>query len=247
VLPALASAGFRAVAPFMRGYTPTTVPADGRYDVETLGRDVVTLIEALAPDGAHPGRAIVVGHDWGAAAAYAAVGLAPSRIAMLATVAIPHPAGVLPTPSMLWAVRHFASLRFPNAAAKVRKNDFAYVDELIRRWSPAWDVPPDAADHVKRVFADPASLDAALGYYRAITLPLPASYRRKVVVPTVAFAGENDIVPPHVYERARRRFEAEYEVVRMPGGHFMHREDPARFVAELVPRVVAARPRFTAA
>src|SRR5580658_10060075 len=72
VRPAVAAAGYRAVTPFLRGYAPTSVPADGAYDAETLGRDVVALIDALGER-----RAVVVGHDWGAAAAYSAATLAP--------------------------------------------------------------------------------------------------------------------------------------------------------------------------
>src|SRR5438132_1374716 len=61
VRPALAGAGYRAVSPYTRGYFPSTVPSDGRYDVETLGRDVIAWIDALGER-----QAIVVGHDWGA-------------------------------------------------------------------------------------------------------------------------------------------------------------------------------------
>src|SRR5262245_2851660 len=58
-IPALVSAGFRVVAPFMRGYAPTSQPADGRFDAMALGEDVVALLDALGED------AIVIGHDWG--------------------------------------------------------------------------------------------------------------------------------------------------------------------------------------
>src|SRR5262245_21138100 len=58
VRPALAKRGYRAVSVFTRGYWPTEVPADGRYDAETLGRDLLALIEALGETSA-----IVVGHD----------------------------------------------------------------------------------------------------------------------------------------------------------------------------------------
>src|SRR5919112_1132686 len=57
----LAGAGYRAVAPFMRGYPPTGPAPDGRYDAEVLGADVAGLVEALG-DGS---PAFVVGHDWG--------------------------------------------------------------------------------------------------------------------------------------------------------------------------------------
>src|SRR5438445_4208078 len=102
----LAKAGFRAVAPFTRGYHPTAIPADGKYDVETLGRDLLALIEALGAQ-----QAIVVGHDWGAAASYAAASLGPERVALLVTLAIPHPRSLKPTPRALWAIRHFFTLR----------------------------------------------------------------------------------------------------------------------------------------
>ena len=97
VRPALAEAGYRAVSPFMRGYAPTEVPADGKYDSDTLGQDVLALIDALGG-----GPAIVVGHDWGASAAYSAVGLGPERIRFLVTVAVPHPASLKPSPRLVW-------------------------------------------------------------------------------------------------------------------------------------------------
>lgn len=233
VRPAVAASGFRAVAPFMRGYHPTEIPRVEAFDQETIGRDVVALVEALGER-----QAIVVGHDWGASAACSAVGLAPERVRLVVTVAIPHPAGVLPTPGVLWAVRHFASLRRRNAAAKIRRGDFAHLDELVQRWSPQWRVPAGETDAVKRSLAEPGSLEAALGYYRALSLRLPPSLRRKVEVPAVAFAGEHDNVAPAVFERARSRYANTYEVVRMPGGHFMHREHPDVFIRELL-RVLA--------
>ena len=68
LLPELAGAGYRAVAPFMRGYAPTEVPEDGRYQTGALVADAVALHEALGGDG----RAVLIGHDWGAMAAYGA-------------------------------------------------------------------------------------------------------------------------------------------------------------------------------
>ena len=90
-LPALADAGFRAVAPFMRGYHPTAIPADGAYDSDTLAADAVALITALGEE-----QAIVVGHDWGASAAYGAATIAPERVKKLVVLAIPHPKSLNP-------------------------------------------------------------------------------------------------------------------------------------------------------
>lgn len=238
VRPALAAAGFRAVSPFTRGYAPTDVPADGKYDAETLGTDVVELIDVLS-DGE---GAFLVGHDWGASAAYSAATLRPEKLHGLVTLAIPHPAGIRPSPGLMWNVRHFFSLTRRNAAKKVAANDFAYVDELVRRWSPGWQVPPDETKAVKAVFANPESLDAALAYYRAaVGKGLPASQRKRVAVRTVSFAGENDIVKPEQYDRARTRYTGEYRVIRMPGGHFLHRQHPQIFNTHLVDVLVGWR------
>src|SRR5262249_58250647 len=72
LLPALAAAGFRAVAPFMPGYAPTSPAPDGRYQSVLLAQDAVALIDALGG-----GRAFVVGHRWGATARYRAAAPAP--------------------------------------------------------------------------------------------------------------------------------------------------------------------------
>jgi len=224
VRPLLAADGWRVVAPFMRGYAPTEIPPKEAYDSDTLGWDVLALIEALGES-----QAIVVGHDWGADAAYAAAILDPSRIRLLVTLAIPHPASLRPTPRMLWAGRHFLSLRRKSAPAMVRRKDFAHVDELVHRWSPQWNFEPAETAAVKAVFRMPGSLEAALGYYRALR---PAR-KRIVQVPTVSFAGEDDVLDAAEFERARPLFAKDYRVVSMPGGHFMHREYPERFQAEL--------------
>jgi pimeloyl-ACP methyl ester carboxylesterase len=234
--PALAKAGYRAVTPWTRGYAPTAIPADGKYDVDTLGADILGLIAALGEKSA-----IVVGHDFGAAAAYSAVGLDPTKIRMLVTVAIPHPAALKPTPRLAWKVRHFLTLRRKNAAAKIRKRSLVHLDELVQRWSPTWEVPAGETDAVKASLGEPGSLEAALAYYRAFRPALPASQRKRIEVPSASFAGADDMIPLQVYERARSRYVGPHEVVTLPGGHFLHREHPDKFVPELL-RVIASAP-----
>jgi pimeloyl-ACP methyl ester carboxylesterase len=230
VRPALAGAGFRAVAPFMRGYAPTEIPARDAYDADTLGLDALALIEALGEE-----KAFLVGHDWGASAAYSAAGLGPERLRMLITLAIPHPASIVPTPRLLWGVRHFFALSLPRAAARIRAGELAYIDELVQRWSPVWKVPPGETDAVRKALRGPGHLEAALGYYRAVRPWLPAAQRRKVRVPAVAFAGTDDpVMPREAYERASSRYADRYDVVSMPGGHFMHREHPEVFIENLL-------------
>jgi pimeloyl-ACP methyl ester carboxylesterase len=237
---ALGQAGFRAVAPFTRGYAPTAVPSDGKYDPDRLGQDLLALVRALGERSA-----VVVGHDWGASAAYSAAALEPSAVRLLVTIAIPHPASLVPTPRAIWAVRHFFALSQRRAVRWVPDRDFAYVDELVHRWSPAWNPAPGETDAVKAIFRDPASLDAALGYYRALRPWMPPSHRIKIAVPTVCFAGDTDLLPASAYERARSRFTSSYEVVEMPGGHFMHREHPQVFIDHLL-RILREGPKRTA-
>ena len=230
---ALAKAGYRAVSPFMRGYAPTPVPADGKYDTETLGRDAAALIDALGEK-----RAIVIGHDWGATAAYAVALAAPERVRFLVSLAIPHPASLKPSPFILWKVRHFITLRRKGAPAKMRATNFALVDELVRRWSPAWQVPAGETDAVKKAFAEPGCVEAACGYYRALGFSIPKSQRHKVTVPTLAFAGATDsVLRTAAFEGARGWHTAGYEVVTLPGGHFLHREHPEEFARALVQRL----------
>ena len=230
----LARAGYRAVAPFMRGYFPTAIPTDAKYDTDTLGRDVLELIPALGEN-----QAIVVGHDWGASTAYSAAALGPDRVRLLVTLAIPHPRSIRPTPMNAWRLRHFLPLRRPGIADKIRKNDMRYIDELWHRWSPAWkNIPAEEIAPVKEAFSHPGCLEAACSYYKFISLKMPPSHRANIDVPAVAFAGEHDLIEPRAYEKARTCFTKSYEVVQVPGGHFMHREHPDEFNRELV-RVLA--------
>ncbi len=227
-LPVAAELGFHAVAPFTRGYAPTEIPKEDDFGSDTLGRDVLALATALGAKDF-----VLVGHDWGASAAYSAAGLAGERIRLLVTVGLPHPASIAATPSLIWTVRHFFTLRPRGKAARMRADGMKLLDELVQRWSPAWKVPPGETDAVKRSLGAPGSLEAALGYYRAISPATPAGQKRRVTCPSVAFAGTDDNVPVSAYERARRRFTGRYDVVTMPGGHFMHREHPDVFAREL--------------
>lgn len=227
---ALAARGYRAVAPFMRGYDPSPPSPDGRYGIDDLARDAIALLEALSES-----PAVVVGHDWGATAALGCAHLAPERVRLLVTLAIPHPRAVVPSPGLAFRARHFVGFKLPGAVRRLERRGFAQVDELVARWSPRWRFGPEETADVKRAFAAPGSAAAAVEYYRQVGARLPRSQLARVEVPAVAFAGESDGVLTDVdtYERARRFHEDHYEVVRMPGGHFLHREHPERFAEAL--------------
>ncbi len=165
LLPALAEAGFHAVAPFMRGYAPTEVPADGLYQTGALSADACALHEALDGDS----DAVLVGHDWGALAAYGAAAWQPERWRRVVTAAVP------PTATLAEAFLSYDQLRrswymyfflHPLAEVAVSLDDLAFLDRLWSDWSPGYDATVDLA-HTKDALRGPANLAAALGYYRA--------------------------------------------------------------------------------
>ena len=87
LLPALADAGYRAVAPFLRGYAPTAVPEDGIYQMGAVATDANALHEVLGGDG----DAVLIGHDWGALASYAVANHQPGRWRRVVTASVPPP------------------------------------------------------------------------------------------------------------------------------------------------------------
>jgi pimeloyl-ACP methyl ester carboxylesterase len=225
----IAAKGYRAVSPFMRGYRPTAIPARDA-DQETLAHDAIALIDALGAT-----EAVVIGHDWGASAAYGAAALAPDRVTKLFVLAIPHPAALKPTLKKLWGVRHFAAYKLPGAPKRFARNDFAALPAIYRRWSPSWSPDPSEFDAVRSSFSDGASVNAAFGYYRKLS-PVPsASLKKRISVPTVVFAGLDDpLAEPADYRHAARMFTGDYIVEEVDGGHFMHREHPDAFAERLL-------------
>lgn len=229
VRPALAEAGYKAVSPFTRGYAPTEIPEGDAYFARDLGTDVLGLIEALGYE-----QAVIVGHDWGASACYAAAHLQPERVAKLVTIAIPHPRTLKPSLGDMWKFRHFIGFKMPGAVRRFKRGDFKTVNTLYKRWSPAWDAPESEFDAAKNAFAAPGCANAALGYYRCLSFKLDPFMKQPLEIPTLCFAGETDVVAPEAYDKAEWMFKGGYQVERLPGGHFMHRENPDEFVAKLL-------------
>ncbi|MCB9673362.1 MAG: alpha/beta hydrolase [Alphaproteobacteria bacterium] len=227
--PALASAGFRAVAPYTRGIAPSTLPADGDYASDTLGRDIIGLIDALGEERAH-----IVGHDFGASAAYSAAGLHPERLHSLTTVAIPHPASIVPTLGKLWGVRHFFTHRLPGAAARFARDDYAQIRVLYERWSPGFAWPDSELEAAKNAYSAPGCCAAALAYYAFVSPRVPDGQRKRIGVRSLVVGGTTDGVATAAdFERSRARFTGDLRVEMLPGGHFLHREHPEPFVALL--------------
>ncbi len=166
LLPALARAGFHAVAPFMRGYAPTSIPTDNTYQTAALGHDANALHAALGADD----RAVIIGHDWGAPATYAAAVLAPERWSKVVGMSVP-PWGAMGRAfisnlDQLHRSWYMFFFQHPLSDLVVSANDLAFIDWLWQQWSPNLHADIDLSN-AKACLADPAHLQAALGYYRA--------------------------------------------------------------------------------
>jgi pimeloyl-ACP methyl ester carboxylesterase len=236
LLPALADAGFRAVAPWLRGYAPTEIPGDGAYQAGALAADAVALHEALGGDE----RAVIVGHDWGAVATYAAAAAAPGRWRRVVAMAIP-PAGGAATFAANYdqIKRSFYVFFFqsPLADAAVPSHDLRFIEELWRDWSPGYDGAEDVA-HAKDALREPANLTAAIGYYRAIFDPPRAGPKNAdhqqasagpAPQPTLYLHGINDgCIGVELSKGAEGAMGPGSRVQLVErAGHFLHVEKPA--------------------
>ncbi|HEX2576535.1 MAG TPA: alpha/beta hydrolase [Aquihabitans sp.] len=237
LMPELAGAGYRVVAPFLRGYAPSEVPADGLYQSGAIAADAIALHDELGGDG----DAVLVGHDWGALATYAAAGHAPERWRKVVVAAVPPPATVAQAffsydqLRRSWYMFFFQS---PLADMAVPMDDLAFIDRLWADWSPGYDAAEDLA-HVKDCLRDPANLAAALGYYRA-TLGTGA---RAPELDAIEAAGAAPLTQPTLYlhgatdgcmgtelidDRVLASLPAEGSRVEVipDAGHFLHLEQP---------------------
>jgi len=201
LLPALAEAGYRAVAPFMRGYAPTAIAADGHYRTSDLVGDAVALHQALGGDG----EAVLIAHDWGATAAWGATTLEPQRWRRVVIANVP-PFQIFGQIAFrydqLKRSFYFWFFQMSIAESIVGANDLAFLDGLWADWSPGYNATDDLAQ-VKECLRDPANLRAAMGYYRAFfdparfgspewTIEQGAAWGRPTPQPTPYLHGTND-------------------------------------------------------
>ncbi len=229
---ALLDNGWRVSVPWLRGYHAETIVAGRGYDPETLGRDVLALLDALEIP-----RAVIVGHDWGALLSYVAAGLEPERVRAIVTFGIPHPSVLRPTPQALWEVRHFFALKLPWAARSCRRNDFAYLERLYRRWSPQWsgDAREETLARARQALSSQVTLNGAIDYYRAIPLRPSAAAERVGAVPGLIVTGTHSLGAHALYEQTAALLAPPSRALIVPGaGHWPQRENASVVVPELL-------------
>lgn len=231
----LNEAGFRTVAPYLRGYHPATF-SDRGFGTSDQADDVALLLDALGER-----TAVVVGHDWGADAAFSSATKHPDRVTKMVALGIPHPATLKPSPDAAWVGRHFLYFKLPWAQATARFFGLRMVGRLYRRWAPSWRGPARDASVAAAVeaFRDERVLRGALAYYKALRPGNPL-YRAKVGVPGLVVGGADE--PPALqrgYEATPGRFTASCQVRVLDGaGHWPHRENEEAFLRALLPFLV---------
>jgi pimeloyl-ACP methyl ester carboxylesterase len=157
---ALTAAGYRVIAPDLRGFGESSKPADvSAYTPSALIGDLTGLLDALKIDRAH-----LVGHDWGAAITWMAAMFVPGRIASMTALSVGHPSAFrsagLAQREKSWYMLLF---QFAGIAEQwLSQDDFRNLRE--------WSAHPDI-DAVAERLADPAALTASLSLYRAIVPP----------------------------------------------------------------------------
>jgi pimeloyl-ACP methyl ester carboxylesterase len=251
--PRLVESGWRVIAPFMRGYAPSSIPSDGSYHIGALMDDALRVRSAA---GGTP-QDVVIGHDWGAMAATGLAAMANSPFAKAVIMSVPPAAalrgrvphrgrliGQLPHQLLRsWYIFYFQLPWLPYHSA-------SWVLPLLwRRWSPGFDAEEDLR-HVEAAIGTPESWRAALGPYRATvrnTRP-PAQYAElhqqwmsAPRLPSLYLHGRDDgcVTPAFAYWTEKVLPAGSDVAVVEHAGHFLQLEQPEE-VAKLVLRFIGS-------
>jgi pimeloyl-ACP methyl ester carboxylesterase len=250
VAPALVDAGWRVVAPFMRGYVPSSLPSDGSYHVGAYMDDALRVLDAAGPTG----RDVVIGHDWGAIAGAGLAAMPDSPFTKAVIMSVPPSAafrGRVPQPGRLaamlprqmlrsWYIMYFQLPWLPERSASW------VVPKLWRDWSPGYRADEDLR-HVDAAIGAAERWRAALGYYRATvrnTRP-PAQYAElhqhwlsAPLLPTLYLHGADDGCLGNYTPWVERVLPDGSEIALIEnGGHFLQLDQPdvvARRIVDFV-------------
>ena len=228
-ITALTAAGYRTIAPDMRGFGESDMPTDvAGYRISSIARDAIGLLDALGIERAH-----VVGHDWGALTAWLIAALYPARVERLAVLAVGHPAtGREPTIAQREMTWYYLLFQFAGVAeALLQRDDW----RLFREWTRG-------DGDTERYVADlsrPSALTAALNYYRANLHPERELHGRPqipaVAAPTLGLWGNRDhFVTESPMQRSAEFVRGEWHYERIDGAsHWLHL-DASQRVNELL-------------
>ena len=248
VAPRLNEAGFRTVAPMLRGFGGTRflsaeTPRTGNSGV--LAHDAIELMDALGI-----GRFVVAGHDWGSNMAEGlAVGW-PERVGSISMLSTPPRLGGMPTPPFEQAQRQwyhwFQATACGAEAVRADPKGFAHI--MWVNWAPKGWFEEATFETVARSFENPDFVPVTLHSYRArwgeaesdprsAELEAKVKATKQLSTPVLYIQGEVDGVnPPHVSEEISEKFSGPFERRVLPGvGHFPTREAP-EVVAEALVR-----------
>ncbi len=234
-LLALATAGYRAVAPSQRGYSPGARPdvTDlAQYHFDRLVADAMGIVAAC---GYRDRRFHLVGHDWGASIAWGVADRYPDRLASLTVLSRPHPSAfnrALQMPDGEQARRswHHRAFLEPEAGSRVLADDSRWLRERLARSG----VPVDAIERHLSVIGNKEAMEAALAWYRArgaIRSPLGV-----IGVPVLYIWGDaDDTVGRIAAEGTREYVSGPYQFEALSGvGHFVAEQASDRVNALLL-------------
>jgi pimeloyl-ACP methyl ester carboxylesterase len=239
VIDRLVAQGYRCLAPNQRGYSPGARPPRRRdYRIPDLVADLGALIDASGAQRVH-----LVGHDWGAAVAWAAAAEMPERLATVSPISVPHPAAFLKSFAnsrqglASWYMYAFQLPRIPEWS--MLRRDGAMMYKSLRQAGQA----PDAAKRDAAAMSAPGALTAAINWYRAMPLSNPRAISQKVSVPTLYVWSDHDVaLLPKSAHNTARYVTGEYRFEIMPGvSHWIPDEEPDK-LADLLLEWFAAHP-----
>lgn len=230
-IPALVAAGFRVVAPDLRGYHRSDKPRRlGAYRLDRLAGDLRTLLDDLSPDPLP-----VVGHDWGGALAWWSALLFPERFARLAILNVPHPAAfrraLVTSADQRRRVRYMFWFQLPwIPERRLATDDFQPLRRMLVRTSRPGTFSADELDRYARAWAIPGALSGMLAWYRAAfrrPAPRPASLR--VEPPVTLIWGVDDVALPRDLIAPSLALCREASAFEIEGaGHWVQHEQPER-------------------
>jgi pimeloyl-ACP methyl ester carboxylesterase len=190
----LAAAGYRVWAPDQRGYHRSDKPAGvAAYAVRNLVADVLGLVDAAGCE-----KALVVGHDWGAAVAWWLALWHPERVSRLVILNVPHPAvmgrTLLRRPRQLlksWYILFFQVPGLPEAL--LRLGGSRLLRRTLRRTSRSGTFSAADLDRYAEAWAKRGALRAMVNWYRAAArYPAPTGPNPRITVPTLLLWGKLD-------------------------------------------------------